>query len=153
MTDTDHRTTRLSGPWTWEEAGSFLNTATVPMRLAANTDSGFPTVTPLWFLWQEGVLWAASKPDAGIVRLLRKDGRCAFDISVETPPYYGIRGQGKASVLPDGLAVLQTLLDRYVGEEKPGFRAWLLARSQDECAIRIEPARMTSWDFRQRMGR
>jgi hypothetical protein len=123
------------------------------MRLAVNTGSGFPAVTPLWFLWQEGVLWAASKPDAAIVRLLRKDGRCAFDISVETPPYYGLRGQGNASVLPDGLTVLRTLLDRYVGEEKPGFRAWLLARSKDECAIRIEPARLTSWDFRQRMGR
>ena len=151
MTETENNATRLSGPWDRGEVDCFLHASAVPMRL--NTGSGFPTVTPLWFLWQGGALWAASKPDAAIVRLLRKDGRCAFDISVETQPYYGLRGQGEAAVLPEGLAVLKTLLDRYVGEEKPGFRTWLLARSADECAIRIAPPRLTSWDFRQRMGR
>lgn len=153
MTDTKSNDIRLSGPWGTEEIDGFLGSTAVPMRLAVNTSSGFPVVTPLWFLWQEGSLWGACKPDAAIVKLLRKDGRCAFDISVEDTPYYGIRGQGKAAVLPDGLAVLKTLLDRYVGEEKTGFRAWLLARSKDECAIRITPHRITSWDFRKRMGR
>ena len=153
MTDAENNAARLSGPWAQEEVDRFLQSTAVPMRLAVNTGSGFPAVTPLWFRWQEGALWAACKPDAAIVRLLRKDGRCAFDISVETPPYYGVRGQGEAAILPEGLAVLQTLLDRYVGAEKPGFRQWLLARSQDECAIRIAPLKLTSWDFRKRMGR
>jgi nitroimidazol reductase NimA-like FMN-containing flavoprotein (pyridoxamine 5'-phosphate oxidase superfamily) len=142
---------QIAGPWGEAEIDGFLGSTAVPMRLAANTASGFPTVTPLWFLWQEGALWAACKPDAAIVKLLRQDGRCAFDISVETPPYCGVRGRGKAEVLPDGLAVLRPLLDRYVDERKRGFRAWLLARSEDECAIRIDPLRLTSWDFRKRM--
>ena len=152
MTQSGNNTARLSGPWARAEIDRFLDTTAVPMRLAVNTASGFPAVTPLWFRWQEGALWAASKPDAAIIKLLRKDGRCAFDISVETPPYFGLRGQGNAEVLPDGLTVLQSLLDRYVGNDKPGFRNWLLARSQDECAVRIEPVRLTSWDFRKRMG-
>jgi len=29
--------------------------------------------------------------------------------------------------------------------------SWLLARSANECAIRIQPERMTSWDFGARM--
>lgn len=153
MTETEPSAISLAGPWTRAEIDRFLQSTAVPMRLAVNGTSGFPAVTPLWFRWQGGALWAASKPDAAIVKLLRRDGRCAFDISVETPPYFGLRGQGTASILPEGLSVLQRLLDRYVGEDKPGFRAWLLARSADECAIRIAPHRLASWDFRQRMGR
>ena len=153
MTKTDRFAARLAGPWDEAAIGAFLDETAVPMRLAANTASGFPTVTPLWFRWRERALWAAAKPDAAIVRLLRKDGRCAFDISIETPPYCGVRGRGVATVLPDGQQVLEALVDRFVGAEKPGFRAWLLARSQDECAIRIDPERLTSWDFRKRMAR
>jgi nitroimidazol reductase NimA-like FMN-containing flavoprotein (pyridoxamine 5'-phosphate oxidase superfamily) len=144
-------TPQISGPWDQPAVDAFLRATSVPMRLAVNTSSGFPTVTPLWFLWQEGSLWAAAKPDAAIIRLLRRDGRCAFDISPETPPYHGVRGKGEAIVLEDGLPILRTLVDRYMGDRSPEFRTWLLGRSADECAVRIEPARITSWDFRKRM--
>ncbi len=82
MTQIEHTAPRIDGPWSQAEIGSFLSATAVPIHLAVNTRSGFPAVTPLWFLWQQGALWAASKPDAAIVKLLRKDGRCAFDISV-----------------------------------------------------------------------
>ena len=150
---TDTIAAQIAGPWRKADVDGFLTSAAVPMRLAANTTSGFPMVTPLWFLWQEEALWAAAKPDAAIIKLLRNDGRCAFDISLETAPYRGVRGKGMATVLPDGQRVLEALVDRYVGKEKPGFRAWLLARSIDECAIRIDLLRLTSWDFRKRMSR
>jgi hypothetical protein len=54
-------------------------------------------------------------------------------------------------VLADGLPMLRTLVERYMGSESPEFRSWLLGRSADECAIRIDPVQLTSWDFRQRM--
>jgi hypothetical protein len=83
---TDTIAAQIAGPWRKADVDGFLTSAAVPMRLAANTTSGFPTVTPLWFLWQEEALWAAAKPDAAIIKLLRNDGRCAFDISLETAP-------------------------------------------------------------------
>ncbi len=141
----------LSGPWNWARTAEFLTTAVVPMRLAANTPSGFPVVTPLWFCWKGGVLWAASRPDAKIVQHLRRDGRCAFDISIETPPYRGVRGRGQATAEPDGLETLKGLLARYLGTASPQFQSWLLARSADECAICIVPERLTAWDFGGRM--
>lgn len=142
----------LSGPWSWLRVAAFLTTAAVPMRLAANTASGFPVVTPLWFAWSEGALWAASQPEAKIIKHLRRDGRCAFDISIETPPYRGVRGRGHASIEEGGLDTLKGLLARYLGGASPQFQEWLLARSADECAIRIVPERLVSWDFSGRMG-
>ena len=142
----------LSGPWSEERVATFLATAAVPMRLAANTASGFPVVTPLWFVWSGRELWAASQPDTKIVQHLRRDGRCAFDISIEAPPYRGVRGRGRAAIEPGGLDTLKQLLARYFGEASPRFQEWLLARSADECAIRIVPERLASWDFSGRMG-
>lgn len=142
----------LSGPWSRAQTVAFLTTATVPMRLAANTASGFPVVTPLWFAWDGGALWAASQPDAKIVQHLRRDGRCAFDISIETPPYRGVRGRGRADIRDDGFETLKSLLSRYLGGSSPRFQDWLLARSAGECAIRIAPDRLATWDFSARMG-
>ena len=143
----------LVGTWSDSQLDQFLQSTTVPMRIAANTLSGFPTVTPLWFIWQDQCLLAASRPNAGIVKILRRDGRCAFDISVERAPYKGIRGKGLASIVSDGLPTLKALHDRYLGNESPTFRNWLLERSQDECLIHINPVEITSWDFSRRMAK
>lgn len=143
---------KIIGPWTVTQVNQFLQTITVPMRIAANTRSGFPTVTPLWFIWQDQCILAASRPNAGIAKILRRDGRCAFDISVEQAPYKGIRGKGIANVTDDGLPTLEALLDRYFGHDSSTFRRWLLERSRDECLIQIHPTEMTSWDFSQRMA-
>lgn len=144
--------TRLTGPWSAEKTLAFLGETTTPMRLAANGRRGAPLLTPLWFLWADGRLWAASKPESAIVRALATDPMCAFEISVETPPYKGVRGRGVADILPDGLPLLRRLLDRYLGDDMTAFQARLMKASEDERAIRIRPERLTAWDFSGRMG-
>ena len=142
---------RVSGPWSEDEIGTFLETTSVPMRLAVNGAAGFPILMPLWFMWADNSFWAAMKPTAGLVQGLRRDGGCAFDVSIETPPYKGVRGRGTAEVIDDGLPVLKQLLQRYLGEGSARFQTWLLERSADECAIRITPETLTAWDFGARM--
>jgi len=142
----------IRGPWSLSEAVAFMHETNVPMRLAVNGASGFPILTPLWHFWIDGSLWAAAKPSSAIVRALRNDPRCAFDISIETPPYKGVRGRGQAKIETNGVPLLQSLLDRYMGTEAPDFQANLLHASKDECAICIEPTQLTSWDFSKRMG-
>jgi nitroimidazol reductase NimA-like FMN-containing flavoprotein (pyridoxamine 5'-phosphate oxidase superfamily) len=142
---------RVSGPWSWDEAVVFLQSSGVPIRLGVNGSAGFPIVMPLWYMWADESFWLAMKPSAGLVRRLRQDSRCGFDVSLETPPYKGVRGRGTAAVLDDGLPILRQLLERYLGEGSQQFQKWLLSRSKDECAVRIRPETMVSWDFGQRM--
>ncbi|MEJ2138717.1 MAG: hypothetical protein P8Y61_04565 [Gammaproteobacteria bacterium] len=68
-------------------------------------------------------------------------------------PYRGVRGQGRAT-LDDaiGAPTLTRLIDRYLGTRESGFARWLMARSNFEVAIQVEPEWMTSWDFSQRMS-
>ena len=64
-----------------------------------------------------------------------------------------MRGQGQASLAPLGdHDVLETLLDRYLGQQESRVGNWLLARKDEEMLITISPERMFSWDYRQRMA-
>ena len=143
---------KLKGPWDRSEIDSFLTATRVPLRLAAITASGRPMLVSVWFAWQDGAFWCASPMQADIVQALRRDSACAFEVSVETPPYYGVRGQGQAEILPDGKARLRDLVRRYGGDLQSGLAKWLLGREIEEATLRITPDRLNSWDFRKRMG-
>jgi hypothetical protein len=143
---------RLTGPWTKSRVREFLAEARIPMRLAANTDSGFPIVLSLWFLPEEDQLLSAVHRDARIAKRLRADARCAFEIAPNEPPYRGVRGQAIASLDPNGAgALLESLLDRYLGSSNSSLGRFLLARAEEELLLRLQPSWIASWDYSQRM--
>jgi nitroimidazol reductase NimA-like FMN-containing flavoprotein (pyridoxamine 5'-phosphate oxidase superfamily) len=140
--------------WTAEGIDRFLVDARIPMRLACVGRDGAPLLCSLWYSWDGGSIWCATQRSARLPGWLTNDPRCAFEIAGDQAPYRGVRGQGEA-VLSDaeGPAVLGRLIDRYLGSRESDFARWLLSRQQDEIAIHIRPAWMTSWDFTQRMSR
>lgn len=122
------------------------------MRLAANTDSGFPVVLSLWFLPDGDDLLAAVHRDSRIANRLAADRRCAFEIAPNEPPYRGVRGQGNATMSPTGAAeLLERLLDRYLGSSDSRLGRFLLARAKEELVVRVRPVRLSSWDYSDRM--
>ena len=143
---------RRSGPWTETQVREFLNEAKIPMRLAANTSSGFPVLLSLWFLSDGDELLAAVHRDARIVTRLRADSRCAFEIAPNEPPYFGVRGQGIASLEPSGAPeLLERLLHRYLGGTESKLARFLLGRAEEELVVRLTPSWVGSWDYRERM--
>lgn len=144
---------RSAGPWTDSEVRRFLDDARIPMRLAANTPSGFPVVLSLWFLRREDELLAAVHRDARIAKRLRDDERCGFEIAPNEPPYCGVRGLARASLESRGAeALLEELLVRYLGATDSKLGRFLLGRADEELVIRLRPTRIASWDYRERMG-
>jgi len=142
---------KTTGPMKPEGIAEFLAEVTVPLRLAVLDDKGSPLVVSLWYAFSDGALWCATPRSATIARHLQHDPRCAFEIAPETPPYRGVRGQGRAELhRDDGERVLRSLLERYQQMDTRLGR-WLLDRVADEVAIRIVPNHMSSWDFTQRM--
>jgi len=72
---------------------------------------------------------------------------------VETPPYFGVRGTGAATLHGDrGEEVLRELIDRYLANTDSKIARFLLERAEHETAISIEPETLVSWDYRERMG-
>lgn len=141
-----------SGPWNESRVQQFLTETRIPMRLAANTPSGFPVVLSLWFLPEGDELLAAVHRDARIAKRLGEDPRCAFEIAPNEPPYCGVRGKALASLESEGAsALLERLLDRYLGSSDSTLGRFLLARAQEELLIRLRPLRIASWDYSRRM--
>ncbi len=143
---------RKTSAWSSAEIGAFLQDARIPLRLACATLDGTPLICSLWYLHDAEGLWCATQKRAHLVRLLRRDAHCGFEVAGDTMPYRGVRGQGEARLSEnEGPAVLLRLIDRYLGQRDSGFARWLIARSHDEVAIHIRPAWLTSWDFSRRM--
>ena len=141
------------GPWSSAEVDAFLERVRIPVRLACNGRSGHPLLASLWFVPLEDRLWCATQRTASLIRVLERDPRCAFEVSVETPPYQGVRGRGIAELHPErGEAILRTVIDRYLGSDTSSLARSLLARAESEIAISIEPRTRVSWDYRERMG-
>lgn len=135
------------------EVEAFLTSATIPVRLASNGRT-YPLVQSLWFRYDNAALWCCTRADSVLVRRLQRDRHCAFEVSADNPPYRGVRGRGKATILTDGAdATLPVLLDRYLGGTDSALATWLLSRIDDEVVIRIDHLVVTSWDYSARMAR
>ena len=142
----------LTGPWDAEAVTRHLDAARIPMRLATLAPSGTPCVTSLWYVRRARSLWCATIGTARLVRALRVDPRCGFEVAGDQPPYRGVRGQGTARIdVAAGAEVLRALIGRYLGDETSELARWLLSRVDREVAIEIVPARLTSWDYGERM--
>lgn len=142
----------MSGCWTDTQMAAFMAESRIPLRLAVHDAKECPLVMSLWFLYVDGAIWCATHVTAHVLGLLAHDPRCGVEVAGDMPPYRGVRGQGRASLHPErGGEILQRLLDRYGIEPKSKLAAMLLARIEQEVAIRIAPERLSSWDFSQRM--
>ena len=142
----------VTGPYSLAEAERYLRETVIPLRLACTTSAGWPLVLSLWYLYRDGSLWCATSPRALILRHLEHDGRCGFEVAPNDPPYLGVRGQARATVIRGGGSVLlEELIQRYLGTTVSPLARQLLSRAADEVAVCLTPTRLSSWDYRQRM--
>ena len=138
--------------WLEPEIQRLLDETRIPVRLSCNGASGCPVLASLWYLPEDGRLWCATQRSANVAKLLARDSQCAFEVSVESMPYRGVRGQGLATLHDDrGEEILLKLLDRYLGDSKSQLARSLLAQVATETAIAIEPKTIFSWDYTERM--
>ena len=131
---------KITGPWDMQKIESYLDTCVVPLKLAIISARGWPVIASLWFFYEHGVIYCASKEKSKVVQLLKKNNKCAFEVS----PDLGHDPSGKT---------LENLHDRFLGNSKTPFKAWLMRGASEEVIIRITPSNLMSWDYRNRMDK
>lgn len=132
---------------------AYLEQTTIPLRLSCISETGWPVVLSLWYLFEEGVLYCATPNHARIVAYVQADPRCSFEVAADQPPYCGVRGRALATIDPArGGEILERLLQRYLGNIENSLAVMLLQRSSAEVAIRLEPQSFHTWDFSSRMA-
>ena len=140
------------GPWSAEEVDAYLQRSVYPIRLACVAADGFPRVVAVWFQYASGCFYCVSHRGSKLVALLQANERVGFDVSPNEPPYCGVRGQGVARLDDLGSnATLDNLLERYLGGAESRLGNWLLSRRDEEMLITVEPSRIFSWDYQERM--
>ncbi len=143
---------RLTGAWDLTQTETFLSMTTVPLRLSCRTRGDSLWMLSLWYCYDDDALWCATSATADVVEYLENDDRVAFEISTNEPPYKGVRGNGTASVEADSeKKLLRRLLERYLGGTDSSLADRLLSPERDEVRIRIDPSRVYTWDFTDRM--
>lgn len=144
---------QLKGPWDQGQINGFLQETRFPLRLACMGGDGFPRVVSIWYGYDGDVFHCVSHRSSQLVRLLEKSPKVGFEIGPNEPPYYGVRGQGEATLTPDEHGrVLRQMLQRYLDGEESSLAQWLLSRADGEMLITIRPLRLFSWDYRDRMS-
>ena len=140
------------GQWDKTEVADFLEESTIPIRLSFISSDDKPWMLSLWYQFQDGELICATEKNANVVQHLTERPYCAFEISTNEAPYKGVRGKGDVTIEPDEeFQQLRQLVDRYIGTEETSFREWLLGRDVEEVKIRIQPEKIYSWDYSDRM--
>jgi hypothetical protein len=121
-------------------------------RVATVGNTG-PHATPLWFVWQGGVLWLTSLSRSQRWTDLQNDPRIAVvvDAGEDYGELRGVELRGRVEVVgevprtgepePELDGPEQAFADRYTGGTivRDGRHAWL----------RLVPEKITSWDFRK----
>ena len=131
----------------------YLAQAEIPLRLPCISNSGWPVVLSLWYLYEDGYLYCATPQVAKVVSYLMVEPRCAFEIASDQPPYCGVRGRALATIKPDrGFDILERLLRRYLGGTENALARQLMGRSQPEVAIRLSPKNYHTWNYSDRMA-
>lgn len=143
----------VSGDWTADRTETYLAECRAPLRLSCHRPDGGLWMLSLWYLFRDGALHCATGADADVVRYLREDPAVAFEVSDNDPPYRGVRGSGTVSLAPDeGKALLRELMERYLGGTDHSLGERLLHPDREEVHIRIDPDRVYTWDFGDRMA-
>lgn len=134
------------------EFETYLKETVIPLRLSCKTESGWPVGLSLWYLYQDGLLYCATQRSAKVVSYLEHDPRCAYEIAGDLPPYCGVRGPAKVTLDEEiGVEILKKLLYRYTGGLDHPLAQNLLAKSETEVALILEPIKVFSWNFTPRM--
>jgi len=129
-----------------------LGRSITPLRIACNTDTGFPLIVPLWFLFEDGHFHSLTYRNAKLLSYLWNDHRVGFEVANNEPPYAGVRGRGEVKLL-EGEADkwLPRLLARYGINPNSALARGLRNRIDDEITIRLTPLQMSGWDYSPRM--
>lgn len=88
-------------PLSSAEREAFLQQPGVLCRIATVRPDGAPTVTPVWFIYEEGKIWATPRAKSAWLENIRRDPRVSLTIDEEAGPYRKVRVEGTATIVYD----------------------------------------------------
>jgi 2-phospho-L-lactate guanylyltransferase len=130
---------------------AFLDQPGLLMRLGTLGQDGYPQVTPVWYLFQDGQFYVTTASDRVKARNMLANPKVGFAIDSDVRPYQGVSVWGEARLVAEGEAarpVTRRIAARYVPAERLEAMVDTLMQSPRVLFV-IEPVKvvaMGSWD-------
>ena len=122
------------------EITTLLSDLASPVRLASQSPNGFPLISTLWSLYEDGVFWCITQHRTLLRRNLAANPRCAFEIALKVQRFKLLRGQGLASLdLADGERMTECIINRYLADPSGPIATGMRKQVVTEHAIAIRP--------------
>lgn len=130
-----------------------LDEKKIPIRLGLMRPNGFPLVISLWYFVDNEKIYCATKKDSKIVKYLKNNPKCSFEIASDNMPYRGIRGYGICQINNEnGTLVLDKLMNKYLNENQNKLKQYLIHDNYREIALEIIPYYVSNYDYTKRMS-
>ena len=129
---------------------AFLEEPGLLMRLGTLGRDGYPQVTPVWYLYEDGRFYITTASDRVKARNMQAHPKVGFAIDRDTKPYRGVSLWGEAKLVAEGEAarpMTRSIAARYVPAEQLDVMVDSLMQAP-RVVFAIEPfriARMGSW--------
>ena len=123
-------------------------------RVATTNPSGAPTVRPVGFRWEEGVLWWLTGEYAVMAEHLQRDPRAAVVVDtcdLERMEFLQVIMRGTAQVAPFDRALAGRKLRRYLGEDESTWHPDFHHFADDARLVRLVPERIVAKDLSKTM--
>lgn len=133
-----------------DEWTTFLNHGTRTGKLALTLPSGRPTVTPVWFIYEDdGKLRFNTAVASAKARALLADPRACLLVDLEEPPYAFVKVDATAAVIADDPALTRRVATavgaRYMGQDRAEEYGERNGGS-DELVVELTPTKITAVD-------
>jgi PPOX class probable F420-dependent enzyme len=79
----------------------FLATPGILCRIATVRPDGAPSVTPIWYLYEEGKVFVTPRAHSAWLEHIRRDPRVSITIDEEAGPYRKVRVEGRMTIEHD----------------------------------------------------
>lgn len=119
-------------------------------HLSTVSKAGDPRVSPLWFLWEDGMIWIIADSEKSYPERVAEDPRTAiaivdFDRQTGRVEHVGFRGRATIGAFDPERA--ERLLSRYLGEDQQQWDEGFVGLSEERWRfIRFEPETVVARD-------
>jgi PPOX class probable F420-dependent enzyme len=110
-------------------------------KIATIKRNGYPHVTPIWYMLDEGRIIVNTTPDRVKYRNVQRDPRVSFLVD-DGYPYLMILGKARIATERDGKKDIETLAIRYMGEDAGKKAARDRYWKQERVSIEIIPEKV-----------
>lgn len=143
---------------TEDEVNSFL-ASKLNLQLATIDDSGYPSIQPLWFLYdkESGKIYISTQKTTRKTRNLSQNSdKIYFSIDDENFPYKGVKGRGVARISEDiewNRPIIEKIIVKYLGTMDNPLAQMIMenAKKGIQVVIEITPKFFSAWDFGKSM--